>query len=207
MTETGKVKGNRRSYGTISDYGWAFLIFAVAVLARVALDRIIPGRLPFITFFPAVVLAAYRCGLWPSIAVLVLSALVGTAWASPGSSDMVFRVVSLVLFLSLGGLNVYFVQRLKVAKDQGAQHEAQLELINRELKHRIKNLFTIASSICSQTIKSGNSPHEMIRAVTGRIHAVAAPQDLLSVTSSAGADLAGLIEALVRTVVVSRGVV
>ena len=202
MTETGKVKGNRRSYGTISDYGWAFLIFAVAVLARVALDRIIPERLPFITFFPAVVLAAYRCGLWPSIAVLVLSALVGTAWVdpAPGSSETVYRLVSLLLFLSLGGLNVYFVQRLKVANDQSAQHEAQLELINRELKHRIKNLFTIASSICSQTIKSGRSTQEMIRAVTGRIHAVASAQELLSVTSSTGADLAGLIEALVSTV-------
>ena len=195
------MKGNR-SYGTISEYGSAFLIFAIAVLSRVALDRIIPGHLPFVTFFPAVVLAAYWCGLWPSIVVLVLSGLVGTAWVepAPGSTELIVRVVSCLLFFSLSGLNIYLVQRLKVANDQGSQHEAQLELINRELKHRIKNLFTIASSICSQTIKSGRSPQEMIRSVTGRIHAVASAQDLLSVTSSAGADLSGLIDALVRTV-------
>ena len=195
------MKGNR-SYGTISEYGWAFLIFAIAVLARVALDRIIPGHLPFVTFFPAVVLAAYWCGLWPSILVLVLSGLVGTAWVepAPGSTALIVRAVSWLLFFSLSGLNIYLVQRLKVANDQSSQHEAQLELINRELKHRIKNLFTIASSICQQTIKSGRSPQEMIRSVSGRIHAVASAQELLSVTSSSGADLTELIEALVRTV-------
>ena len=194
------MKGNRGRQ--VSDYARAFLIFAVAVLARVALDRIIPGRLPFVTFFPAVVLAAYWCGLWPSIIVLLLSGLVGTAWVEspPGSTELVVRVVSLLLFLSLGGLNIYLVQSLKVANDQSSQHEAQLELINRELKHRIKNLFTIASSICQQTIKSGRSPQEMIRSVSGRIHAVASAQELLSVTSSSGADLIELIEALVRTV-------
>lgn len=200
--EAGIVKGSRPSYGTIADYGLAILIFAIAVVARVALDRIIPERLPFIAFFPAVVFVAYRCGLWPSIVVLILSALVGTAWVepAPGSSEIGFRVASLLLFLGFGGLNVYFMQRLKVANVQSVEHEAQLELINRELKHRIKNLFTIASSICQQTIKSGKSPQEMTQAVSGRIHAVAAAQDLLSVRSNEGADLAGLIEALVRTV-------
>ena len=197
------MKGNPPTYGTISDYAWAFFIFAIALLARVALDRIVPTGLPFITFFPAVVFVAYRCGLWPSVAVLAMSALAGEAWVAPtpGSPAIVQRLVSVVLFLTLSGLNIYFVRKLKVANDQNVQHEAQLELINRELTHRIKNLFTIASSICLQTIKSGKSPAEMAQAVSGRIHAVAAAQDLLSVTSSEGADLAGLIEALVRTVV------
>jgi len=186
----------------MSDYAWAFFIFAIALFARVALDRIVPTGLPFITFFPAVVFVAYRCGLWPSIAVLLMSALAGEAWVvpTPGSPEIVQRLVSVSLFFGLSGLNIYFVRKLKDANDRNVQHEAQLELINRELKHRIKNLFTIASSICSQTIKSGRPTQEMIQSVTGRIHAVASAQDLLSVTSSAGADLNGLIDALVGTV-------
>lgn len=70
-------------------------------------------------------------------------------------------------------------------------------MINRELKHRIKNLFSIANSICLQTIKPGKSAEEMSKAVTGRIMAIAAAQDLLSVTASEGAELRELVTALV----------
>ena len=89
---------------------------------------------------------------------------------------------------------------LRVSNHRSQQHEEQLELINRELKHRIKNLFTIAASICRQTIKSGGSSEEMTKAATGRIFAVASAQELLSVTSAQGADLVELVDALVRTV-------
>ena len=44
----------------------------------------------------------------------------------------------------------------------------QLEMINLELKHRIKNLFSITDSICQQTINAEGSPKEMSRAVSGK---------------------------------------
>ena len=57
---------------SIRDYALALLIFAVAVGARYLLDFVVPERLPFITFFPAVLVAAYFCGTGPSILVLIL---------------------------------------------------------------------------------------------------------------------------------------
>ena len=60
------------------EYAIAAAIFAVALLARLALDHVLPGRLPYITFFSAIVLAAYLCGRWASIVVLVLSFAAGT---------------------------------------------------------------------------------------------------------------------------------
>ena len=183
----------------VRDYAIAVLILAGAVVGRVALDRVLPGRLPFITFFPAVVLAAYLCGPAKSITVLVLSALIGAYWVDPAPHENVtlFRMFGGGFFLLFGGLIVYLIEQLKTAKQFSQRQEQQLELINRELKHRIKNLFTIATSICQQTIKSGSTPDAMVKGVAGRLHAISAAQDLLSATSSGGADVVSLVKALV----------
>ena len=183
----------------VRDYAIAMLIFAGAIVGRLALDKVLPGRLPFITFFPAVVLAACLSGPTKSITLLVLLALVGAYWVdpTPGENAPLFRVLSATFFLLFGGLMVYLIQQLKAAQQLSQRHEQQLELVNRELKHRIKNLFTIATSICQQTIKSGGATDAMAKAVAGRIHAISASQDMLSVTSSAGADIVTLMESLV----------
>jgi hypothetical protein len=43
----------------IGRYAAALGIFVIALIARLLLDLIVPWRLPFITFFPAVFLAAW----------------------------------------------------------------------------------------------------------------------------------------------------
>ena len=67
----------------VRDYAIAMLILAGAIVGRLALDKVLPGRLPFITFFPAVVLAACLSGPTKSITLLVLLALVGAYWVDP----------------------------------------------------------------------------------------------------------------------------
>ena len=85
----------------LTRYAYALAIFALAVIARVLIDFVVPDRLPFITFFPAVFLAAYYLGRGPGLLVLVLSTLVGTAWVDPsGHSSITFYVASALLFLA-----------------------------------------------------------------------------------------------------------
>jgi two-component sensor histidine kinase len=91
---------------------------------------------------------------------------------------------------------VFLVDRLSAAHEKLSQQEKQLEMINRELKHRIKNLFAIADSVCQQTINAGGSAKEMTRAASGRLLAIASAQDLLSTTATEGADLTELVEKL-----------
>ncbi|MBK5197900.1 MAG: sensor histidine kinase [Methyloceanibacter sp.] len=134
------------------------------------------------------------------VLVLVLSAIVGTIWSDPtGASTTVFYVASFLLFVGLSGVNIALVHYLMTMLVRLRQQDQQLSMINRELKHRIKNLFSIANSICLQTIKPGRSAEEMSKAVTGRIMAIAAAQDLLTATASEGADLRELVAALVTT--------
>ncbi len=186
----------------LNDYALAIGVFAAALLARFALDQIIPGQLAYITYFPAVVAAAYFSGPGPAILVLLLSATAGTTLIEEpsGSTGLLGRAVGVALFFGLSGLNIYLVNRLRAANALLRAQDEQLSLINRELKHRIKNLFTIATSICQQTMRTGVSVDQMSVAVAGRIQAIASAQDLLSVRSEDGADLAPLVGSLVATV-------
>ena len=187
----------RLSKKQLSPYAYALGIFVLAVFARGLIDFVVPGELPFITFFPAVFLAAYFFGRGPGIFVLVLSTIVGTAWLDPiGRTSISSYLASAVLFLTIAGMIVFLVHELKAARDKLRKHEKQLEMINRELKHRIKNLFSIADSICQQTIHGGGSAKEMSRAASGRILAIASAQDLLSTTATEGAELQELVQKL-----------
>ena len=185
---------------SIPKYLLALLIFAVAVLVRILLDFVVPERLPFISFFPAVLLAAFYCGIGPSILVVMLSAVVGSLWAEPtGISPAIFYLTSILLFGAVGGINIALVHFLMSSLAHVQQRDEQLALINRELKHRIKNLFSVANFVCLQTIKSGRSTDEMSAAVSGRIQAIASAQDLLGTTATGDAELDELVAALVAT--------
>ena len=182
----------------LRSYALALLFFAAAFALRLLIDYVVPDRLPFITFFPAVLAAAYYCGLGPSILLLLLSAITGTIWSDPtGASPIGFYIASFLLFVALAGVNVALVHYLITTLTELRARDQQLAMINRELKHRIKNLFAIANSICLQTIRPGRSTDEMSRAVTGRIMAIASAQDLLTGTGSDGADLRELVAFLV----------
>lgn len=184
----------------LHDYGLAVLIFSAAALLRFLLDQAVPGQLPFITFFPAVLLATFYCGLGPGIVVLVLSAFAGTYWADPtGASSASYYIFAFLLFLALAGINLVLVHVLMQALARLKQQDDQLGVINRELKHRIKNLFSIANSVCLQTIRSGKSIEDMPNSISGRLLTIASAQDLLSATVSSGAQVDELVDALVAT--------
>jgi two-component system, sensor histidine kinase PdtaS len=120
-------------------YAPALGIFIIAAILRVLLDLVVPGRLPFITFFPAVFLTAYYFGPGPGFMVLALSTVAGTTWVDPfGHSPISLYATSALLFFFVAGMIVVVVDRLSAAHEKLTRQEKQLEIINLELKHRIK---------------------------------------------------------------------
>ena len=181
-------------------YGLALLIVAGAVGARMLLDFVIPGALPFITFFPAVLIITFLCGVRPGILSLAVTAFLGVYWADPsGQNTVVFYGVAFLLYVSFAGGCLWLVHSLVEALARLKRQDEQLGVINRELKHRIKNLFSIANSVCLQTLRSGKATDEMAGTISGRLAAIAAAQDLLSVTAQDGAEVGALVSALVVT--------
>ena len=72
------LRVSTRSFSAMTRFGFAVLAVILATLLRAALDRILGEEVPFIVFYPAVVLCAWFGGLWPGLLSTGLSGLI--AW-------------------------------------------------------------------------------------------------------------------------------
>src|SRR5262245_5573968 len=177
----------------------AAVLYGLALVARLLLDGLVPDRLPFITFFPAILIAALVCGLWPTLALLFVCALTGALWGQPSLGDVgSFRLWASMLFVVVGGLVIAPVIYANEIRQRLRQRDDEVTLLNRELKHRLKNLLAVTSSICQQTLKSDLPRESLAAVITGRLRAVALAQDLLDAAAEQGSDLRVLVEAVVR---------
>jgi PAS domain S-box-containing protein len=175
----------------------AALLYGLAWAVRISLDLVIPNRLPFISFFPALMISAYFCGLWPTFALLIAASVTGAMWTL--KDDLWgLQIFAAALFVVAGGVVIAPVVYAKGIQRRLEAQEERLSLLNMELKHRLKNLFAVTSSICYQTIKSDIPRERLGQVIVGRIQAVGSAQDLLSATGAEGSDLRILVEAIVK---------
>jgi two-component sensor histidine kinase len=192
-------------------WGWGvgLGLFAIAVALRWALEGILPVGLPFITFFIAILAATLVGGARVGVTVLALSLV--ASWYLFIEPRFSFRldgsaVAALSLFGLFGGAIVAIGHELNVTVErllaerrrsnellrQSTRAEEKLAQLNRELLHRIRNIFTLATSIAFQTSRHATTPAEMASALTSRFQALAVAQELLVANELSGADLGQL---------------
>ena len=70
--------------------------------------------------------------------------------------------------------------------------EARQLLMSRELAHRVKNSLAVLQSILRSTLKVARNPDHFAEAFSGRVHSMAAAQDILSANDWRGAELGAL---------------
>lgn len=82
------------------------------------------------------------------------------------------------------------------------QAENQREMLLREMDHRVKNLLTIANSIVTLSARSAKTPADMVRAIHGRLGALAIAHDLArpSPTQQGPEHRGTTLEQLLRTI-------
>ncbi len=76
-------------------------------------------------------------------------------------------------------------------------------LVSRELNHRVKNLFAVASGMVALTARSASTPQEMAQTLRGRLNALAQANDLIHrdlIKGERDQDEGTTMETLVRTV-------
>jgi two-component sensor histidine kinase len=180
--------------------GIAVLLYIAAVAGREGLHLFMPGyAVRYLTFFPALLAAGLLCGLVPSIVLLTAFSLTGFFWivpTEPTAPLLVHFALTLTFALAGSGVVVPAVYGVN-AHRRLVRQEAYLGVINNELRHRLKNLLSVTSSICTSSLKHGSSEEEIYRNITGRIQAIAAAQDFLSVGSTQGSELRDLVRAVV----------
>ena len=75
------------------------------------------------------------------------------------------------------------VNALSVAMEdisERKQREAQVNLLNRELAHRVKNTLAVTQSLANQTLRNNTTAEGFRRAFQGRLQALAAATDMLT---------------------------
>ena len=94
----------------IRGWFWRSVVVALTVGVAFFIREIVahrhPGFAPFITFYPAILLAAILDGLWAGTAVTLLSALVAELWifapAGKWTVDDTYDIASLIIFFVFG---------------------------------------------------------------------------------------------------------
>jgi hypothetical protein len=183
--------------GLLGGSAIAVLLYVLALLGRESLHLIIPGPLRYLTFFPALMAAGFLCGLLPSMALTAAFAVTGFLWIDSADTAQVVVRLTLALVFVLAGVAVITPASYAVrARHHLKIRDERLALLNGELRHRIKNLFSVVCSICTLTIKATSDKEEISRNIIGRIQAIASAQDFLSIASNEGSRLRRLTEAI-----------
>src|SRR6266851_8042314 len=99
----------------IAAYGIAVAVVALATLVRWVVSGQVVEGLPFITYYPAIIIATLAGGFWPGVLATVLSSAAALYLFLPPlfSPDFNQReAVSLSLFIFIAGINVIVVALL-----------------------------------------------------------------------------------------------
>lgn len=181
----------------IADILWGVGAFAAAAVLRIAFETFLGDRVPFITFFPAMVVATLFGGVRGGLVCLVGGLAFSWYFLLSPPNHWVRAPVEVALvpvFLFFGGLIIVVMTLFRRALREVGRLQAQERFLAEELRHRIKNTLTVVQAISSQTMRRTGGGPDFEKAFNERIGALARASERL------GADRAGAIalDALAR---------
>ena len=136
-------------------YGIAIAIFVIATILRIVLDPCVLPPAPFFTYYTAVLLTAFFCGLWPAVFAVAISGITALYLFLPprGSFETDFHgATALLAFFTIAALTVAVVVSLRAAIKKIVAQEQETKLLANELQHRTSNLLTVIQSIAQRSL-------------------------------------------------------
>ncbi len=146
----------------------------IGFLVRALLDPVLIG-VPFVTFFPAVVVASVLGGGLAGVIALGLGALLGAyLWVPPEGSLLIgFKgTATIAAFLLSGGTVVGVVQVVNEVVAALRRSEARSEMLAGEMQHRVKNVLALVDAISRMTARTAGSAEEHQARLAQRIQAL-----------------------------------
>ena len=172
--------------GILADVGlvrgalWAAAAVAVPTALRLAIHTDLPGS-GFITYYPAIALAALFLGWRWGVAVAVVSTGVANylfgarpLWEtllSPDALVLALFALSCTVLILTGEMCRRLVREVEAAK-------AREELLNFELMHRVKNMLATVNAMAVLTARH-SEPGQFAQAFSGRMRALDKATELL----------------------------
>ena len=186
-------------HSAAASLGWTAVAVVVPTLLRLAIDG---GRsgVPFVTYFPAVVLVALFLGWRYGALAAALSAVVARLLfmgegprliESPGGVAILgVFVLSCVVLVSIGEA----LRRTFAELDAASEREM---LLNDELRHRMKNMLAVVGSLATLTHRHAD-PEQAHAAFSERLAALDRATSLLGSDSAVSCALPELAEEALR---------
>jgi K+-sensing histidine kinase KdpD len=121
-------------------FALAVLLAAAGITVRFVLGPALKG-FPFLSFFPAIMIATLIGGRGPGAACAILSTLMAWYWLidPTGSLRLIWPggVIALALFAGIGALVVALIDGLVNAHTRARAHASAFERLNAELEARV----------------------------------------------------------------------
>src|ERR1044072_1716192 len=112
-------------FSRLARYGLAVIVVVIATLLREILSPVLGQGVPFITFYPAVALAAWLGGFWPGIIATVLSGLFSWDCFLPPYLSWTFFATSPAAQVTIFSLAILFICVLAESLHEAARRAAQ----------------------------------------------------------------------------------
>lgn len=129
----------------------------VAFGARVALDPVLPLESPYLTFFPAVILKTFVCGLRPEIVCAVLCGLAAWYCSLPsagsfelnGQTALALAFYAFITIVDIGLIHTMHVadDRLRAAQHTTARLFKKQRTLFQKLRHRVANAMQFVAAL------------------------------------------------------------
>ncbi len=136
---------------TVLRYSEALAYVLLAFAARWVSDPYLSIGLPFLTFFIAVAVTAWRVGVGPALAATVVSALLASYYFLPQPGLLALesgQLLAVGIFIGEAAVLTFLISGLKQAKDEVQRVNARLE---EKVAERTKNLKTTYERVRSLT--------------------------------------------------------
>lgn len=162
--------------GRIARYAVGIGLFALGLAVRMATDHLFPPGFPFLTFFPAVIVATFLAGRGPGIVCALLSGLAAWYFFVPPLNS--FAVTSggataMLFYLFVVAVDIMLIDGLVHRQHQLEENENRLtlaaereRLLFKELQHRVaNNLATVAAMLRLQRRQIAADPATALDAI------------------------------------------
>lgn len=167
----------------------AVVLTGLAAAARYALNPILPPSLPFLTFFPCIVITGFVWGLAPALTSAILSGLAAWYWFMPSAGGfyvhtqavtaIVFYAIVVAIDLGLLQLAIFTARSLGRTQQALSKSLAIQSVVSAEVEHRLKNLFATVNGLIGLSQKYAETPAELSAQLRERINAMAQSVALL----------------------------
>jgi two-component system, sensor histidine kinase PdtaS len=138
-------------------YGLAGILSLVAIAVRFQADPYLPPGFPFLTFFPAVILATFIGGTGPGIAAGIIGFLASWYFFMPPAYSFAVTssaIVALAFYVAIIGVDIAIIDRLMATSAELSRQRAnalglaeEKKTLFVEVQHRIGNNLQAISSL------------------------------------------------------------